>query len=75
MDIKADVMVNWLHQQQQERMWTNLGWGEGVVLKKARDDYVCCPSDLSREPDGIYDSVKKLNVKVSPLVHPYKNHG
>lgn len=65
MDIKADVMVNWLHHQQQERTWTNYGWDEGVVLKKARGDYVCCPSDMLQHQDGFYDSVKKLNVKVS----------
>jgi hypothetical protein len=68
MDIKADVMVNWLHHQQQERMWTNYGWDEGVILKKARDDYVCCPSDMLQHADGFYNSVKKLNVKVSPRV-------
>lgn len=67
-DIKTNVMVNWLHYRQQESMWMCGGWDEGVVLKKARDDYVCCPSELSEQSNGFYDSVKRLNVKVGALV-------
>src|SRR4051794_31231480 len=36
LDIKTDVMVNWLHHQQMEKMWSRGMPGEGVVLKKAR---------------------------------------
>jgi hypothetical protein len=68
MDLKADVMANWLHHRQQERMWTYGSWDEGVILKKARDDYVCCPSNLLRNRNGFYDCVKKLNVKVCGLL-------
>jgi hypothetical protein len=66
-ELKTDVMCNWLHQQQAEKMWSNNGRGEGVMLKKARDDYICCPKDLQAERDGLFDAVKKLNVKVSVL--------
>jgi hypothetical protein len=64
-ELKADVMCNWLHQQQIEKMWSGSGRGEGVMLKKARDDYMCCPKDLQVERDGLFDAVMKLNVKVS----------
>lgn len=64
-EIKCDVMVNWLYQQQLERMWTNGGVGEGVVLKKSRDAYVACPKDVSQIRNNLYDSVQKLNVRVS----------
>ena len=64
MEIKADVMVNWLHQQQLERMWTNGAMGEGVVLKKSRDSYTSCPADLSTYQDDLFDAVCKLNVRV-----------
>ncbi len=67
MDMKADIMANWLHYRQQEKIWTYGAWDEGVILKKARDDYVCCPSGLLQHRNGFYDSVKKLNVKVSTL--------
>lgn len=65
-------MANWLYQRQQETMWTYGGFDEGVILKKARDDYVCCPPDLMERRDGFYDSVKKLNVKVSILLILYQ---
>jgi hypothetical protein len=68
MDMKADVMANWLHHRQQEKMWTHGGWDEGVILKKARDDYASCPPELFRNRDGFYDSAKKLNVKVCTLL-------
>lgn len=64
MDIKADVMVTFLHHQQQAKMWTSSGWDEGVVLKKAKDDFTSSPSELQNNRNGLYDSVKKLNVKV-----------
>ena len=64
MEIKADVMVNWLHQQQMERMWTNGAIGEGVVLKKSRDAYTSCPAELSTYQEDFFDAVCKLNVRV-----------
>lgn len=64
MEIKADVMVNWLHQQQLERMWTNGGVGEGVVLKKGRDAYTACPAELSNHRGDLFDAVTRLNVRV-----------
>lgn len=64
-ELKADVMCNWLHQQQVEKMWSSSGPGEGVMLKKARDDYMCCPKDLQAERDGFFQAVRKLNVKAS----------
>lgn len=63
-DLKADMMCNWLHQQQMERMWTANGLEEGVILKKTKDEYKCAPVDLSIRQDGLFDAVKKLNVKV-----------
>lgn len=64
-ELKTDVMCNWLHQQQLEKMWSSGRRGEGVLLKKARDNYMCCPKDLQVERKGIFDAVKNLNVKVS----------
>jgi hypothetical protein len=65
------MMCNWLHQQQLERMWSTNGIEEGVMLKKAKDDYKCAPEDLRTRRDGVFDAVQRLNVKV-PFVHCHK---
>ena len=64
-DIKCDVMVNWLYQQQMEMLWTAGDADEGVVLKKGRGAYTCCPPELMDEPYGFFRAVEALNVKVS----------
>jgi len=64
-EIKCDVMVNWLYQQQMERLWTAGGHDEGVVLKKSRAAYTCCPADIVEEPYGFFKAIETLNVRVS----------
>src|SRR5215471_21274749 len=64
-EIKCDVMVNWLHGQQVENLWFQGDLGEGVVLKKRRDSYTSCPKVLMDERGGLYDAVRRLNVRVS----------
>ncbi|KAI1609612.1 glycosyl transferase family group 2-domain-containing protein [Exophiala viscosa] len=68
-DLKNDMMCNWLHQQQLERMWSTNGIEEGVMLKKAKDDYKCAPEDLRSRPDGLFGAVQKLNVKCAMTVN------
>ncbi|KAL2353394.1 glycosyl transferase family group 2-domain-containing protein [Cryomyces antarcticus] len=68
-EIKSDVMVNWLYQQQMERLWTAGGHDEGVVLKKGRGAYTCCPSDIIDEPVGFFKAVQTLNVRVAMTVN------
>lgn len=65
-DMKCDVMVNWLYQQQMEMLWTAGGPDEGVVLKKTRGAYACCPADIydSGEEVGFYKAIEMLNVRV-----------
>jgi hypothetical protein len=67
-EIKSDVMVSWLYQQQLERLWASHAPGEGVVLKKARSNYACCPSSLADERDGFFDQIRKMNVRVSRIL-------
>ncbi|EME46198.1 hypothetical protein DOTSEDRAFT_101420, partial [Dothistroma septosporum NZE10] len=68
-EIKCDVMVNWLYQQQMERLWTAGGIDEGVVLKKTRGQYTCCPGDIVDEPYGFFKAVETLNVRVAMTVN------
>ncbi|KAI9813297.1 MAG: hypothetical protein M1827_004239 [Pycnora praestabilis] len=69
LEIKSDVMVNWLHQQQLERMWTTGEPGEGVILKKFRSQYTCCPYGLQQDPAGFFDAVQAMNVRVAMTVN------
>jgi len=64
LDIKCDIMVNWLHSRQEEHLWTGGEPEEGVCLKKSRGQFACAPQDLSLEQDGFYAAIKTLNVKV-----------
>lgn len=63
LDIKSDVMVNWLHQQQLEKLWAMENGTEGVVLKKARGDFTCSPPVLRTQP--FFEQVIAMNVRVS----------
>lgn len=68
-DIKCEVMVEWLHAQQEEHLWT-IGQGdEGVMLKKGQGEYSCAPGELRNgtggEGMGFFDAVAALNVRVS----------
>jgi len=67
LDIKCDVMVNWLYQQQMEMLWAAGSPDEGVVLKKTRGQYTCCPADIMDEPMGFYKNIEMLNVRVGTL--------
>jgi len=64
-DMKCDVIVNQLHQRQQEMLWW-LGTdpGEGVVLKKSRGLYTCAPMSLTDDGSSFFEAVQALNVKV-----------
>jgi hypothetical protein len=62
-DIKHEVMVNYLFQQQCSALWVGDGSGnlEGVMLRKARNFYMSCPPQLVDSPFGI--ACAALNVQ------------
>ena len=64
-DIKCNVVVAHLYQQQLERLWTSGAEDEGVVLKKGRGQYTACPSELTQVEGGFFDAISALNVRVS----------
>ncbi|KAK0335898.1 hypothetical protein LTR02_004293 [Friedmanniomyces endolithicus] len=68
-ELKCDVMVNWMYQQQMERLWTAGGHDEGVMLKKGRAQYTCCPADLVEEQYGLFRNVEALNVRAAMTVN------
>ena len=64
MAFKCDIMLKFLRQRQQEKLWARSGDDEGVVLKRAKNDFVCEPSELLMIDDGLYGQIRRLNVKV-----------
>ncbi|KAK1490233.1 hypothetical protein CCUS01_14502 [Colletotrichum cuscutae] len=69
-DLRADVTVHSIYQDQLRKMYAS-AWnlGEGVVLKKGRNDYVCAPPQLSTVPNGFFDMVTQLNVSCAMTVN------
>jgi hypothetical protein len=63
-DIKHEVMVNYLYQQQCSHLWVSDGSGEieGVLLRKSRNTYMACPPQLGNSPFAA--ACAALNVQV-----------
>ncbi|KAK0671704.1 glycosyl transferase family group 2-domain-containing protein [Cercophora samala] len=66
-DIKHEVMVNYLYQQQCSHLWVSDGSGEieGVLLRKSRGQYMACPPSLGNSPFAM--ACAALNVQVCGL--------
>lgn len=64
-DLKCEVMVSWLHQQQLERLWYEGTDEEGIILKKSKGIYACCPEQIGQGNQEFNKAVEALNVKVS----------
>ena len=63
-DYKYDLMLEYLYQQQTNFRWTSGDRDEGVVMKKAKDTYICLPPSLNEVEDGFRDHIQALNVRV-----------
>lgn len=63
-DIKHEVLVTYLYQQQCSRLWVSDGSGdiEGVLLRKARNQYLACPPALANSLFAM--ACADLNVQV-----------
>jgi len=44
--LKHEIMVNHLYQKQATRLWITSKDTEGVILRKARGEYLACPAQL-----------------------------
>lgn len=67
-DIKHEVMVNYLYQQQCSHLWVSDGSGEieGVLLRKSRNTYMACPPQLGSS--SFAAACAALNVQVITFV-------
>ncbi|KAL6857839.1 hypothetical protein ACO1O0_005282 [Amphichorda felina] len=68
-EIKHEVMVNYLYQQQCSQLWVSDGSGEaeGVLLRKSRGHYMACPPQLGSSPFAI--ACAALNVQCAMTVN------
>lgn len=67
-DVRCEMVIQWLHQQQVEKSWFENTAGEGVVLRKSKGVYLCCPDQLAEPPMEFRSAIEALNVKVSILI-------
>ncbi|KAK7710423.1 hypothetical protein SLS57_008386 [Botryosphaeria dothidea] len=67
--IRHEMMVEYLRGQQERMMWSLEEPDEGVVLRRVRGEYVCCPPDLAKEPFGLFKAVQEMNVRVAMTVN------
>lgn len=65
LDVKCEVMAQWLHSKQEEKIWTSGEPGEGVLVKKSKGSYAFSPPELFEDGSGLYQAVTALNVRVS----------
>jgi hypothetical protein len=63
-NMKTEVMAEWLYKQQRLKLWASSGPEEGVILKKSRGEYTCCPEDLRYMRGGLFEQVVNMNVAV-----------
>ncbi|KAK3939748.1 putative glycosyltransferase [Diplogelasinospora grovesii] len=68
-EIKHEVMVNYLYQQQCSHLWVSDGSGEieGVLLRKSRGQYMACPPQLGNSPFAL--ACAALNVQCAMTVN------
>lgn len=68
-DIKHEVMVNYLYQQQCSHLWVSDGSGEieGVLLRKSKNTYMACPPQLGNS--AFASSCAALNVQCAMTVN------
>jgi len=62
--LKVDMMCDYLRQQQLQRRWASDAEDQGVVIKKARGEFVCSPGELIHDPQSFVHEMRSLNVKV-----------
>ena len=63
-NMKAEVMAEWLYKHERLKLWASSGPEEGVILKKSRGEYTCCPEDLRYMRSGLFEQIVQMNVAV-----------
>ncbi|KAK3995126.1 glucans biosynthesis glucosyltransferase H [Cladorrhinum sp. PSN332] len=70
MEIRSDMMVNWLYEQQMRKQYASgMDPYEGVVLKKARGNFTCCPPQMAAIPESLFAVISQMNVRCAMTVN------
>ncbi|GAB1315061.1 Glycosyl transferase family group 2-domain-containing protein [Madurella fahalii] len=69
-EIRNDMMVNWLYEQQLRKQYASgADPYEGVVLKKARGNFTCCPPQMAAIPGSLFAMISQMNVRCAMTVN------
>lgn len=64
------MMVNWLFEQQMRKQYASgMDPYEGVVLKKSRGHFTCCPPRMAAIPESLFAVVSQMNVRCAMTVN------
>lgn len=64
------MMVNWLYDQQLRKQYASgADPFEGVVLKKSRGNFTCCPPHMAAIPESLYAMISQMNVRCAMTVN------
>ncbi|KAK3327453.1 glycosyl transferase family group 2-domain-containing protein [Cercophora scortea] len=70
LDIRNDMMVNYLYEQLLRKQYASgMDPYEGVVLKKSRGNFTCCPPQMAAIPGSLYAMVTEMNVRCAMTVN------
>ncbi|KAI9670489.1 MAG: hypothetical protein M1817_004356 [Caeruleum heppii] len=68
LDMKTEMMAQYLWEAQRKKMWSTGHGDEGVMLKKERGSYTCVPKSLISDKDGLFPAVQAMNVRAAMTV-------
>lgn len=69
-EIRNDMMVNWIYEQQLRKQYASgMDPYEGVVLKRARGNFTCCPPQMAAIPESLFAVVSQMNVRCAMTVN------
>ncbi|KAK4458722.1 glucans biosynthesis glucosyltransferase H [Cladorrhinum samala] len=70
LEIRSDMMVNWLYEQQMRKQYASgMDPYEGVVLKKSRGNFTCYPPQMAAIPESLFAVVSQMNVRCAMTVN------
>ncbi|KAF2848353.1 hypothetical protein T440DRAFT_500482 [Plenodomus tracheiphilus IPT5] len=68
-DIKCEILANWLHTKQQEKIWTSGAVGEGVFVKRSKGNYAYAPQSIAADGSNLCQLIVKMNLRCAMTVN------